>query len=525
MSGDLAREVGDPGWEDLPEWAEGDSAGNIDLTVGQNFDDVRRVPYRLTEAALNKAPSESVNTLPGMSGPEDWDGIDAPPRRFLIDGWIVRGAAGLLGGQDGVGKSLLAQQMATCAASGINFLGLPIERVRSLYITCEDPSEEMHRRQESINAALGVDMASLKGWLHTSSLKGCIGNELATFAQTGQMTPATRYEQVRHAALSIGAELVFLDNAAHFFPGNENARHDVAAFLGLLEQLSMEIDGAVVLLAHPNKQHSQGNKQGNEYSGSTGWSAHVRNRLFLDWNAGEEGVPVDPDERILRRSKANYAARGEEILFRWHKWAFVTEADLPPNLNAEFAAVARANTENERFLACLDKLTDERRNVSHSKSAGNYAPKVMAAMPMAAGMKAKQFGEAMNRLLHLEQVFAAQPLWKGGDRKPVLGLARKQVAEDVRDGAGRLPEKPQKSARARFAESCGTVRDGYAENGGIACGTVRERGCDNTTYIPGAAHEAAAPSNKEGEAATVSRVEFPPDDGLDENGDMLGWND
>lgn len=446
----------------------------------------------LTDAAMS-TPVGHDELLPGMAGPEDWVGIKAPERRFLIDGWLVRGAAGLLGGQDGVGKSLLAQQMATCAAAGVNFLGLPIERVRSLYITCEDPIEELHRRQESINAALGVAMGSLNGWLRTSSLKGHIGNELATFDQSGQMTPARRYAQVRQTVLMFGAELVFIDNAAHVFPGNENTRHDVAAFLGLLEQLSIEIDGAVVLLAHPNKQHSQGNKQGNEYSGSTGWSAHVRNRLFLDWNAGDDNLPADPDERILRRSKANYAARGEEILFRWHKWAFVTEADLPPNLNAEFAAVARANVENERFLACLDKLTDERRNVSHSKSAGNYAPKVMAAMPMASGMKERQFADAMNRLLHLEEVFAAQPLWKGGDRKSVLGLARKRVVADVRDGAGRLSEKPQNYARARFAETCGTVREAKAENDGNPCGTVRERGSDNTTYVSGAAQEAAAP--------------------------------
>ena len=487
----------------------------------------------IVRAALNR-PITNADALPGESGPEQWDGNTPPPRRFIAKDWIVRGSAGLLGGQDGVGKSLLAQQMATCAAAGLPFLGIEIEHVKAIYITCEDSSDEMHLRQESINAALGITMASLKGWLTTYSLKGQLGNELGSFDAQGGIVPTKRYEQIRQAALSFGANLIIVDNAAHVFPGNENARHDVAAFLGLLERLSLEIDGAVVLLAHPNKQHAQGNKQGNETSGSTGWSAHVRNRLFLDWNTPDDGAPSDPDERVLRRSKSNYAARGEEVQFRWHKWAFVRDGDLPANVGAEIAAVARANGENERFLSCLAKLTEERRNVSHSRSAGNFAPKVMAAMPSAGGMKAKQFEAALNRLLHLKTVLASQPLWKGADRKPVLGLALNPDGNEVRDGAGRLDENPQKTARIVFAETCGTARDSYAENGGKPCGTVRERGCSSITYLEGAALGDAAPINEgAGGQSTFgpsnSNMVSPDwgasiDDDLDPDGNIHGWS-
>lgn len=487
----------------------------------------------IIHAALSR-PKLDADALPGESGPEQWDGNTPAPRRFIAKDWIVRGSAGLLGGQDGVGKSLLAQQMATCAASGLPFLGIEIEHVKSIYITCEDSSDEMHLRQESINAALGITMASLKGWLTTYSLKGQLGNELGSFDAQGGIVPTKRYEQIRQAALSFGANLIFLDNAAHVFPGNENARHDVAAFLGLLERLSLEIDGAVVLLAHPNKQHAQGNKQGNETSGSTGWSAHVRNRLFLDWNTPDDGAPSDPDQRVLRRSKSNYAARGEEVQFRWHKWAFVRDGDLPANVGAEIAAVARANGENERFLSCLAKLTEERRNVSHSRSAGNYAPKVMAAMPSAGGMKARQFEAALNRLLHLQTVLAAQPLWKGADRKPVLGLAINPDENGVREGAGRSDEKPQKTARIVFAETCGKAREGDAENGGKPCGTVGERGCSSISYLEGAAHRDAAPidEGEEGRSSSApSRIETlspdlgnGPGDDLDANGNIHGWD-
>jgi len=447
---------------------------------------------RYTDFGADDGAMIAETQLPGACGPEQWDGTNAPDRRFIMPGWIVRGSAGLLGGQDGVGKSLVAQQMATCAASGVPFLGVQLEHVPTLYITCEDDMDELHRRQETINAALGITMASLKGRLNLFSLKGIIGNELARTDDNGDMVLTTRYHQIRKSAADLKANLIFVDNAAHVFAGNENDRHDVATFLGVLERLSIEIDGAVVLLAHPNKQHSQGAKMGNEYSGSTGWSAHVRNRLFLDWVTGDDGTPADPDERVLRRSKSNYAAKGEEIAFRWHKWAFVRGDDMPRDQQAEIALNVQASAENDRFLACLDKLTEERRAVSHSPNAGNFAPKIMAGIPTAQGMGRKQFAAALNRLMHLGSIAAGQALWLDGHRKPVLGLARSTPSDGVRVGAGRSSVSHCNSLRDGSAGRSEKVRVGSCQVIENACGSVRAADSTSTTYIGDAAHGAAA---------------------------------
>lgn len=378
-----------------------------------------------TERSVADEDASEPVKLPGMVDPAEWVGSTAPHRRFIIPGWIVRGACGLLSGQEGVGKSLLAQQMATCAAIGRPFLGLDIARVNSIYITCEDDTDELWRRQEAINAMLGITMSDIAGKLLLDSLKGEIGNELGSFDQTGRLSLSDRYLQIERAAATWGANLVFLDNAAHLFAGNENARHDVAAFLGLLERLSIAIDGAVVLLAHPNKQHAQGNKQGNEYSGSTGWSAHVRNRLFLDWaETDDDGTPLDGDGRVLRKSKANYGKAGEEITFRWHEWAFVDLADLPADTAREIAATAAASAENDLFLACLDKSTRDKVPTSASRAASNYAPRVFAKMPTARGRSVEALEKALQRLLHLEIVAGEQELWKRPNRTWVIGVGR-----------------------------------------------------------------------------------------------------
>lgn len=367
-----------PGYDEMPEWMDAEPVAE-ELPAG---------------------PAESL-TLPGIADLSDWTNSKAPERDFVIPGWVVRGACGLLSGQEGVGKSLLAQQMATCAALGLKFLGLDIADTPAAYITCEDPIDELWRRQEDINRSLGITMADLEGRLLLVSLKGQLSNELAVFDAQGRISVTERYQQIELTVKAFGAGLVFLDNAAHFFTGNENARHDVATFLGLLERLSEIVNGAVILLAHPNKQHAQGNKQGNEYSGSTGWSAHVRNRLFLDWaQKDSEGNYLGDDGRLLRKSKANYGKKGEEITFRWHEWAFSRDEDLPESVSQQLRQVGRANFENDCFLACLRQRLVERRAVSELSSK-TYAPKVFEGMAEARGCTKEQLEGAMDRLFRV----------------------------------------------------------------------------------------------------------------------------
>jgi RecA-family ATPase len=424
------------------------------LTVPENRDandDFRQFGSAAIREALNGARDvlppfaphdedieHELEPLPGIASPGEWYGHKPPLRQFIVPGWIIRGAAGLLSGQEGVGKSLLAQQMATCAALGLSFLGLDMVAVKSLYITCEDPIEELWRRQVDINASLGISMADLDGKLLLCSLKGHIGNEFGTYDTAGRLSISRRYHQVEKLSVEFGAQLVFLDNAAHIFPGNENARHDVAVFLGLLERLSETIDGAVILLAHPNKQHAQGNKQGNEYSGSTGWSAHVRTRLFLDWqDKDSDGYHLGEDGRVLRKSKANYGKKGEEITFRWHEWAFVRDADLPRDVQAELQVISRSNFENDCFMACLRQRLSERRAVSENTASRTNAPKVFETMPEARGCTKEQLAGAMDRLFRMKAIERGFLWIDRGEGKARFGL--KEVGKSADPASADVP--------------------------------------------------------------------------------------
>jgi RecA-family ATPase len=366
----------------------------------------------LVEGARERA---SAPPLP-IINPLSWKGLEPPPRRWLVEGWLAGGSGAFLTGDGGVGKSLFTQQLCTCLAAGVPFLGLEVERCVALYLTCEDDAGELHRRQAAINARLGLDMTDLAGRLYLVSLKGELGNELVNFDGAGQMQLSQRWRDLEATATQLGAGFVAIDNVAQTFNGNENVRSQVAAFCNLMDRLAMTIGGTVLFLGHPSKA-------GAEFSGSTGWEAHVRQRLFLDWADAGAGVSGDRDARVLKRSKANYSRAGAEVELRWHAGAFVLDgsAEVQPDEERE----RRESAEEAIFLACLGVRAKQQRAVSDFPNVANYAPKVFADMPESGRMRVQALAAAMERLLRkgrIERATRENPLWKGQDRKPVLGL-------------------------------------------------------------------------------------------------------
>ena len=377
-------------------------------------DDLMPVALPILQASAAARPPET--DLPVFS-PADWQGQPSPVRVWRWDSFIPDYQATLLTGAGAAGKSLAMQQMCTCVAMGIDFLGVPVRQAPALYITCEDDMEELHRRQEAICTSLGISLEATRGKLFLLSLQGAVGNELANFAPDGRMTIAPRYLEIEAVCLALGVQHVTIDNTAHTFAGNENDRHQVAAFVGLNNKLAQTISGSVVMVGHPNKA-------GDSYSGSTAWENQVRSRLYLEIpRNGDDGVPIDPDMRVLRNEKANYSQRGAEVRFFWVKGAFVLEDQIEQS-DRDTSESTQAFHENTLFLNLLETLSQQRRNVSHKTRAGNYAPKVMAGMPAAKGYSKAQLERAMERLFMLGKIDADASLWLGKNRHPVVGLGR-----------------------------------------------------------------------------------------------------
>ena len=313
-------------------------------------------------------------------------GLPPPVRAWLVNHWIPRRQVTLIGGIGGSGKTLLALQLMIAAASTGCWLDLPVLRCRAFGLFAEDEDDEIDLRLRD-NAEL-ADLDDL-AW-RSAVLDQC---ELVDLGPDGQMRVTPVFDQLRQDVIGFGARLVVLDAAADLFGGDEIRRRHVAFLIRTLRRLAIEIDGAVVLLAHPS---NHGISNGTGISGSTAWANSVRSLLVFETATGED---VDEDERILRREKANYARRGEVIRMRWKDGVFIA-LDPPGSIDS-----AAMNSKADRvFRELLARTYVIGSWTSPNLSARNYAPSIFAKHPEREGLGKPAFEAAMNRGLRDERV-------------------------------------------------------------------------------------------------------------------------
>ena len=257
--------------------------------------------------------------------PADWEGQTPKPLDWVVDGCFQRGTVALFSGDGGLGKSLLLQQLATAAAGGFNWLGLPTKPSRTFALFCEDDKDELHRRQININRHYGVAMGDLEGLLYKSQAGK--DSTLMRFGKAGDDGKTTLlFDQVSHVCRDFGADIIVLDTLADIFSGNEIDRNQPRVFIRTLRTLAMACNAVVIVTQHPSMS---GIKDGHGMSGSTGWNNSVRSRVYLTRKKGEQG-----NDRILKTMKSNQGPAGGEVRITWQHGVFVTaqpKVNTPPS--------------------------------------------------------------------------------------------------------------------------------------------------------------------------------------------------
>lgn len=240
---------------------------------------------------------------------------EPPEREWIIPEWIVAGSVNSLYGDGGLGKTLLAQQLACAVAAGGKWLGMQATQGSVLAVLCEDERDELHRRHNSIKAAMGhvVGNPFDDVWLWPR-----VGDEniLLTVVKDSEFQFGAFMGALKREVQEIRPSLLILDTLADFYAGNEISRPQVNYFvktaLGGLIKAQKEVGHilTILLLGHPSVA---GKTSGSGYSGSTAWNAAVRSRIYLSRPPEDDGPS---DERILTRGKANYAKSGDETAIR-----------------------------------------------------------------------------------------------------------------------------------------------------------------------------------------------------------------
>lgn len=247
--------------------------------------------------------------------PTTWAGRSPQPREWVVDGWMPKGEVTLLYGDGGVGKSLIAMQFATCAATSRPWLGQNTRPSRVMGFFCEDGEDELFRRQADINKALGVEFADLTD-LRLISRKHFDNTFALWDRQTGALKLQPVWHQLVDAAKAFRADVLIVDTIADVFAGSEIDRAQVSAFVkSCLGRMAQEIGGSVLALGHPSLS---GKSSGSGTSGSTAWSNAARSRLYLKHPKGSDRG----NTRVLEGMKANYGPKGSELIVRYHRGAF-----------------------------------------------------------------------------------------------------------------------------------------------------------------------------------------------------------
>lgn len=321
-----------------------------------------------------------------------WRG-EPKPRPWLVQDLVPLRNVTLLAGDGGVGKTLLAQQLATATAIGADWLGLPVTAGKALCILCEDETDELHRRQAAINEAFGCSMADLTGRLHIVP-RVDMENLLLEWPDQYKAGETTALlSDIMNFAVDSDVRLVVLDSLHDLFGGNENIRGHARQFVSALRRVAMGANCAVLLNSHPSMA---GRNNGTGESGSTAWNNAVRSRLYLRRPEARPGEAADCDERVLVTKKANYGAIGGEIRLRYAGGVLV-----PLSQPGGVVAAIDAGNAERVFLELLDRAVANDIAVSLHKTAPNYAPRAFLSYPSVdrQGFGRDDLASAMDRLL------------------------------------------------------------------------------------------------------------------------------
>jgi RecA-family ATPase len=244
---------------------------------------------------------------------------EPPARDWMVEGCFVKGTVALVAGDGGIGKSLIMQQLATCAVLGRPWLGLTVQPGRALYLGCEDDGDEIHRRQWAINRSLGRDMADvLDAGLDLIPRVGMDNVLMRLERRDWKMTRTSLMDKLTVRCRRTGIQYVVIDTATQTFAGNQNDENQVVAYVNEFRRLAVAIQGVVIFTKHPSMS---GRALGTGESGNVAWNNSVRARLYLHEHKAL-GL-------VLDGMKANYGPKLKPVPLKWDHGVFErVEPDL-----------------------------------------------------------------------------------------------------------------------------------------------------------------------------------------------------
>jgi len=212
------------------------------IHAGGTFDQLAEIIRTAPEWTADTAPEPDADIFPTYTL-ADLEAYQVDPQAHLVgDGWLRAGAGALLTGGTGMGKSVLAEQIAVSVAAGVSILGcVRVHRAaRVLYVQAENDAETLKRDFCAIVEAIGADHAKVQDDLRVIHAYGLAGDDFGAF--------------IREHALKHRAELLAIDPyQAYIGAGDINQSNTFLAWIKSIDAMLKETGCALLLVAHTPK--------------------------------------------------------------------------------------------------------------------------------------------------------------------------------------------------------------------------------------------------------------------------------
>lgn len=258
---------------------------------------------------------------------------------------MIAGTIGALVSPGGVGKSMLALQLATQVAGGPDLLGVgELPKGQVIYLPAEDPPVAIHHRLYALGAQLTTNQQRIvNDGLRIEPLVG----------KCPDITHKSWFDYLKRAAE--GRRLMLLDTLRRFHLEEENASGPMAQVIGRMEAIAADT-GCSILFFHHASKGTAAMGSGDQQQASRGSSVLVDNIRWQSYLSGmtqseakDWGVDAAQRGYFVRYgvSKVNYGSPFQERWFRRHDGGVLKPAVLERQHQfTKPKAVARKEDEN-----------------------------------------------------------------------------------------------------------------------------------------------------------------------------------
>lgn len=233
------------------------------------------------------------------------------PREYVLPS-LLPGTVGSIVSPGGLGKSMLAIELAHCIAGGVDLLGLgPLNGGRVTYLSAEDGNDILHDRLHAIGGRLSQEQ------------RAACADRIVIGDLTNQRSNLLEQQCLKRVEkFATGSRLLFLDTLRTFHDGDENDGRQMSGLISSIRHIAASTGCAIVFLHHTTKAMTVSG-QGDMAQASRGSSVLADSIRWQSYLAGmttneAEAYGVNDGQRddFVRFgiSKQNYGARFDE---RW----------------------------------------------------------------------------------------------------------------------------------------------------------------------------------------------------------------